>query len=424
MNSSTAAMFSAWVNASTKFSPIRGGEIVVLCLSIFCAVLTPASLFAQGIDFVGGDGFEDGCSLDSDNDRLPDCVENGTGIYSSPRRTGTSSTNPDTDADGLLDGDEAWGTLAGLNLPAMGANALRKTILVEYDWFEDDLDCGAHSHRPTQAMAIGIAASYAAAPVNNPDGSTGIDLIQDFGQGGLFTGGNRVLDANALLSGGLDVGSEFYQHKSENFSPLRQNYFHYALLVHRYNYSTNGSSGLAEFNGDDLIISLACYGVLENVRNTVVHELGHNLGLQHGGDESCNFKPNYNSIMNYRYQFSGIDTNCSLSGDGLVGYSVGSRPTLNEAALDENAGICGLQAAVPTDWNANTAFEENVTVDINGSDPNQSAACEGSLSPLRDFDDYANLNLAAIRYAQMRSVDREVVDCQEIPEDAKRIPVH
>jgi len=423
MSSSTVAMYCVSENASTKTSRKSLDEFRALCLCIICVVLTPSALFAQGFDFIGGDGFEDGCSLDSDNDRLPDCVETGTRIFRGPRNTGTSATNPDTDADGLSDGDEVLGTVAGLDLPSLGAKALRKTILIEYDWFDDALDCGAHSHRPTRQVINGTAASFAAAPVTNPDGSTGIDLIQDYGQGGLFTGGNLVIDENGVLADGLNLDSEFYQHKSQNFSPLRQNYFHYTLIVHRYSYSTNDSSGLAEFNGDDFIISLACYGVTENVRNTIVHELGHNLGLQHGGDESCNYKPNYNSIMNYRYQFSGIDSNCSIAGDGLVGYSIGSRPVLNETELNENAGICGLAASVPTDWNANTALENNVSVDINGSDPNQNAACKGALSPLHDFDDYTNLNLAAIRFAQMRSnIDREVIDCQPLPDSAKRMP--
>lgn len=33
----------------------------------------------------------------------------------------------------------------------MGTNPLRQDILVEYDWFDDSLDCAAHSHRPTAA---------------------------------------------------------------------------------------------------------------------------------------------------------------------------------------------------------------------------------------------------------------------------------
>ena len=36
-----------------------------------------------------------------------------------------------------------------------------------------------------------------------------------------------------------------------------------------------------------------------------MHELGHNLGLHHGGDDGVNFKPNYLSIMNYSFEILG-----------------------------------------------------------------------------------------------------------------------
>ncbi len=79
-----------------------------------------------------------------------------------------------------------------------------------------------------------------------------------------------------------------------------------------------------------------------------MHELGHNLGLYHGGGDNCNYKPNYNSVMNYLYQFPGIDTNCDPLPDGLLSYSTGSRITLLESPLDENLGTCG---APSWDWN-------------------------------------------------------------------------
>ena len=34
-----------------------------------------------------------------------------------------------------------------------------------------------------------------------------------------------------------------------------------------------------------------------------MHELGHNLGLEHGGRDPVNCKPNYLSIMSYTLQF-------------------------------------------------------------------------------------------------------------------------
>lgn len=43
---------------------------------------------------------------DADHDGIRDRFETGTGIYVSPTNTGTSPTNPDTDGDGLSDGQE------------------------------------------------------------------------------------------------------------------------------------------------------------------------------------------------------------------------------------------------------------------------------------------------------------------------------
>lgn len=376
-------------------------------LALILALAGAAELGAQGIDFVDADGFENGCNVDTDSDRLPDCFETANNIYINPTRTGTLPNNSDTDSDGLTDGDEVLGTTAGLNLPAMGARPLRKTVLIEYDWFDDAVGCAAHSHRVTPAIATQTAAAFAAMPVANPDGSSGIDFIQDYGQGGLYTGGNLIADADGDIAVGVN-GTEFGAYKAANFAANRFRYFHYSILPHTYALGT--SSGQAELPGDDLIVSLYCANSTANVRNTIVHEIGHNFNLRHGGNVNCNYKPNYNSVMNYRYQFPGGDTNCTVPGDGLTGYSVGTRPNLDENVLNESAGICGLPAGVPVDWNSNGILESAVTFDINSGDTAQAANCGGTLTLLGDFNDYANLNLAHIRSTPDAAF--EVVDCR------------
>ncbi|HEY5962275.1 MAG TPA: hypothetical protein VIV60_37220, partial [Polyangiaceae bacterium] len=268
--------------------------------------------------------------------------------------------NWDSDGDGISDGDEVLGTTAGLNLPAMGTNPLRKNILIEYDWFDDSNECKAHSHRPTAATVNMVAATFASSPVSNPDGSRGVTVIQDYGQGGEFRGGNRINDADGVIAGGVS-DSEFANYRSQNFASNRQGYFHYTLLPHRYNLN-GASSGQAEIVGDDLVVSLYCAGSDYNVASTIVHELGHNLGLRHGGDTDTNDKPNYNSVMNYTYQFNGVDTNCTPPGDRVIDYSRGVRISLDEAALDENKGICGTPS---WDWNENGLIESSVASDIN-----------------------------------------------------------
>jgi hypothetical protein len=371
--------------------------------------------------------------VDADFDRLCDSYETGTGIYVNPTNTGTSPLLGDTDGDGLRDGDEVLGTTAGLNLPALGANPNTKNILLEYDWIDDDDEpalCAAHSHRPTLAALARLAAAFAAAPVSNPDGTTGITLIQDYGQGGAFSGGNPVAHGG-IISGGLT--GDFYAIKSANFAPDRHGYFHYVAMAHWYT-ANLGSSGVAEIAGDDLIVSLGCFGSTENVANTIMHELGHNLGLQHGGNQSCNWKPNYNSVMNYRFQFPGVDLSCNAQGSSgeanTLDYSRGTRIPLDELNLNENAGVCG---GTPIDWNFNGLLESVLSYDLNRTSSFANAStgvdnggCSATLSTLTDHNDWTAVTFLGIGDSSGASLVRPTVDCNNplmprvVPEEWRR----
>ncbi|MDJ0752521.1 MAG: hypothetical protein QNJ45_03310 [Ardenticatenaceae bacterium] len=320
---------------------------------------------------------------DSDGDHLPDWMENGSLVYGSPLSPGTDPLQADTDGDGLIDGDEVRGTAQGLDLPAMGVHPLQKTILIEYDWLVNysDNDCYGVSHEPSAAAMQMITTAFAEAPVINVDGSSGIQIIHDYGQGGAFTGGNLIPDADGVIDGGIG-GPDFANKKGEHFAAQRHNYFHYVILPHRF-FTNSNSSGQAELPGDDMIVALQCFGSDTNVAHTVMHELGHNLGLRHGGDVDTNRKPNYNSVMNYRYQFPGVDNDCTPPGNGVLSFSSGSRISLNENTLNEQDGVCGTGAAVPWDWNGNSQLEAAVAHDVNS---------DGDLEVLHDYNDWENLN--------------------------------
>ena len=61
----------------------------------------------DGSDYdIGADEYTPDFVQDTDADGLPDWVETGTGIYVDHRDAGTDPHNPDTDDDGLTDGDE------------------------------------------------------------------------------------------------------------------------------------------------------------------------------------------------------------------------------------------------------------------------------------------------------------------------------
>ncbi len=329
--------------------------------------------------------------VDTDGDRLSDAVEAGLG---------TNPNNPDTDGDNVKDGDEVLGTTTGVNLPAMGFSALHKDIAVEFDWYDDDTECGAaHSHRPTPGMISRLTADYAAAPLTNPDGTTGIHFIPDYGQGGAFTGGSLVtgradgtMDFDFDAPGaGFGAGTPYAANKAANFNSNRNGIFYYALMGHRFTGPASYALGVGQLNGDDFVFFADCSNANDDLlANATFHELGHDLGLGHGGFDFENFKPNYNSSMNY-LTGDGLDNNCDgvSDGDGSVGFSSGTRPDLDENALDEAVGMCGT----PIDWNQNGVIDAGlIAFDLNPSEGN-------GLTVLKDYNDWANISFAGLNDA-------------------------
>jgi hypothetical protein len=247
-----------------------------------------------------------------------------------------------------------------------------------------------------------VQSAFRNAPVSNPDGVNGVQLIADYGQGGPYTGGNLIADSDGVIAGGVN-GADFSADKAANFASNRKGFFHYVLMPHRYNL-TDASSGEAEVNGNDLVVSLQC--AVSNpswVANTIMHELGHNLGLLHGGDESKNYKPDYNSVMNYRFQFPGIDSSCDAIGDGVLNYSIGTRINLDENNLNEAAGVCG-NAAI--DWNGNLFITGGVAQDLNG---------DGVKDVLHDWNDWAHISFGGLADNDGARIKPEVVTEQPVP---------
>ncbi len=161
------------------------------------------------------------------------------------------------------------------------------------------------------------------------------------------------------------------------------------------------STGTAELPGNDFIVSLGPTlndGSQPNnpflEGGVFMHELGHNLGLHHDGDVPVpQNAPNYLSVMNYRYTLTGI-THAATPGSTVavetlreLNYSEHELQTLNEAGLDENAGVSPVSSAYtgllrffttaggdngigsesgPIDWTGNGLIEPGtVVVDLN-----------------------------------------------------------
>jgi hypothetical protein len=311
-----------------------------------------------------------------------------------------SVTARDTDGDGLVNAWERHGYdhdgdgVVDVDLPAMGANVLRKDIFVEIDYMVGS----AHTHKPkANAVAI-VVEAMRNAPVANPDGTTGITLHVDTGNLG---GGNAVAhDAE------LGMWHEFDAIKAANFARARAPIFHYVLFVHDMA-GLGTTSGLSRgIPGRDLAVALGGWtnqvGTTQEQGGTLMHELGHNIGLRHGGIDGINYKPNFLSVMNYAFQTRGLIKDGT---EGHFDYSRFVNRTLREAALNERVGIrvsgnptnygtryhdatCTVHATTvtaPIDWNGNTTIDaDTVTANVNSCTPG---------TVLVGHDDWANVIL-------------------------------
>jgi hypothetical protein len=109
-------------------------------------------------------------------------------------------------------------------------------------------------------------------------------------------------------------------------------------------YVPGGISGSADFPGGDYMVTL---GFFDNVSfvgsdfvvaSTTMHELGHTIGLGHGGDPVPNCKPIYPSVMNYMYQLGGL---VDIDGIAHLGYSSNANASVNEGGLTDTYAPAG-----------------------------------------------------------------------------------
>ena len=186
--------------------------------------------------------------------------------------------------------------------------------------------------------------------MSNPDGQNGINVHID--------ASNAIRHQNVLNFNGGDLGcssntagtnrGDFDTEKAATFNnaAVRRYAYHYALAIHVENAAAltvpaQRFSGCGETFGNDFYISFGGWNgggpTVQQEAGTIMHELGHNLRLDHSGNEGnqrdVNHKPNYLSIMNYAFTLRGILPSNRLD------YSRNDLPDLNENSLDENVGI-------------------------------------------------------------------------------------
>jgi hypothetical protein len=338
----------------------------------------------------------------------------GGGGGTPPQATSSAVTGTaaDDDADGIPDAwetggvdytDPVDGTTHHLDLQTRGASPKHKDIFIWTSWMS-----GAdHTHMPEANAQATLVNAFKSAPVTNPDGTLGINVHILFA--------SRSLPEQQILGsggGGNYDWSAFDALKKAQFPSQFGDAFLYCVFAH--SIDAQQHSGIAKtIPGRDFIVSLGGFtgdvGTSQEKAGTMMHELGHTLGLHHGGQDDKNFKPNYLSVMNYYFQLNGL----YIGGrQGNYDYSTFSVPAL-EPTLSETGGltndsrlsrygtlfICCAQCAThrgekraapsivggPVDWNCDGATSStSVSTDINS---------DGAVASLVGLDDWQNIVL-------------------------------
>ncbi len=343
--------------------------------------------------------------------------------------------NDDTDEDGIPDCSEIQGsTYAGIDLYTFGARVNQKDIFIEVDYMDStnsgtlELDEGTVPHQKAlekvrdSFLANGYTVHFDVGDLFSQNGIIDIDpSLMDLG------GGNQVVYSQAVNLGCTNAGIDARSYKVDNMQVNRKQIFYYMLFGTSQNSNGSaGSSGCAEMLGNDSLMTLGGWNLSTNSEQdtnilinfqagTVMHEFGHNLGLDHGGDESKNYKPNYVSVMNYLYQLQGLATINNNEGDRyyadssnnecsnisntigltnpfwgnpdnfILDYSHGGANNLDEVnGIVEENGL-GYPNSGTVDFNCNESSDDILT-DFNVNK-------DGITDSLHDHDDWSAINI-------------------------------
>jgi hypothetical protein len=336
------------------------------------------------------------------------------GDFGTPGGRNDITSDVDNDGDGVPDQAEVQGgTYAGLDLYALGARTGQVDIFVEVQHL-DSADVGVV---PQPAALEKVKSVFL---------TRGYSLHFD-------VAAQPLTFQRCTMFGAQADCSNIYAVKAASMDLRRYPVFHYMLFAYSQLASgAVGASGRAEAPGNDALITLGNWGLnadspaasnaLVNFQAaTVMHELGHNLGLRHGGDNDTNDQPNYLSAMNYTYCIYGLPTPGSSEGDRFyffqslrgnacggidalsklqhspledpalfrLDFSDGFGATIDEESVDEMGGL-GRTGGVAVDFNCNASIDNGYRRDIN---------LDTFPGPLRDYDDWGHLVLPFRRTA-------------------------
>jgi hypothetical protein len=280
-------------------------------------------------------------------------------------KPGPPNVGVDSDGDGLPDawedspGRDLGGGVFDNNLHQAGASSQHKDLFIEIA-----AEKGAGLSDKAKAMLI---QAFAQAPVSNPDGTLGITL--------------HIINGPTLSSAQSDSfrGTDGYPDGSKIYD-----FFKSDLEFHAYHYvvstlwNTGKYAGISDNIPGQFVVLDNCggrtqaawFGLAQVARKAceasdtdqaanLMHELGHNLGLHHGGaapltghDLEDPYKPNYLSVMGYSFSHGGIPG----IGIDFSRWGAGDVKVLDENSLAEMDGVYSANASNPIPSGTKTFF--------------------------------------------------------------------
>ena len=248
----------------------------------------------------------------------------------------------DSDLDGISDKFEENGIdvnndgLIDLDLKKLGANPSYKDIFLELDYmlgFETNEEILGH-----------VVNAFSNAPVTNPNGQNGINLHIIIDEQIPLDEMIKLTEIKNIKQDNFGTSVERSDPNFNNIKKAKDRIFHYSLFIDKIEDKPQATGfgfnpkrlDSEDPRGMNFVISL---GILKDIgrditpiiqQGTLMHELGHNMGLKHGGKNENMFKPNYISVMNYLFQTGHIERDLDYSG---------CSSNLQEGSLDESKGI-------------------------------------------------------------------------------------
>ena len=203
--------------------------------------------------------------------------------------------------------------------------------------------------RPDSTTLNRLVTAYATSPVLNPDGSRGISLHYDIDNSFPF------------------VWNFDWSMFTQNFDSTHTGLYHHAIRIASWpSCECGGMSWGDRFNviggnedqyPSDSLSQSAIF----------IHELGHNLRLNHGGTDWDPWKANYLSAMGYIYNVvTSTLRGIPYQGTDRLDYSRFCLEDLDETNLNEAAGMRVVGGGFQSDLNGYGAFILRCSVDSAG----------------------------------------------------------